>query len=70
MSHIKKLVATRTGKVSFRAHIRTNLKTITKTFKKKSDAVAFARKIEGSQDIIDALTDPILNQTFKAGTQC
>jgi len=64
MSHIKKLVSTRTGKVSFRAHIRTNLKTITKTFKKKSDAVAFVRKIEGSQDIIDALTDPILNQTF------
>lgn len=64
MAHIKTLVSPRTGKKSYRVHIRTPKKTLTKTFKKKTDAVAYSRKIEGSQDIIDSLTDPILNQTF------
>jgi len=39
MSHIKTLISARTGKKSYRVHIRTSTKTITKTFKKKSDAV-------------------------------
>ncbi len=64
MSHIKKLISSRTGKVSFRVHIRTNQKTITKTFKLKKDALAFSRTIEGNTGIKDSLTEPLLNQTF------
>jgi len=64
MSHIKKLVSDHTEKVSFRVHIRTNKKTITKTFKLKKDALSFARTIEGNTGIKDALTEPLLNQTF------
>lgn len=48
MAHIKKLISSITGKVSYRVHIRTNHNTITKTFKLKKEAVAFARVIEGN----------------------
>ena len=65
MAHIKKLTSARTGKVSFRVHIRANQKTITKTFKLKKDALSFARTIEGNSGIKDALTEPLLNQTFQ-----
>lgn len=64
MAHIKKLVSKKTGKVSFRVHIRTQLKTITKTFKLKKDAVSFAQTIEGNSGIKDALSEPLLNETF------
>lgn len=65
MAHIKKLISSRTGKVSFRVHIRTKQKTITKTFKLKKDALSFAQTIEGNSGIKDALTEPLLNRTFK-----
>ncbi|MCU7837013.1 MAG: tyrosine-type recombinase/integrase, partial [gamma proteobacterium symbiont of Taylorina sp.] len=64
MSHIKKLISAKTGKISFRVHIRTNQKTITKTFKLKKDALSFSRTIEGNANIKDALTEPLLNRTF------
>ena len=64
MSHIKTLISARTGKKSYRVHIRTSAKTITKTFKKKSDAVQFSRTIEGNKDVLNSLVDPFLNQTF------
>ncbi len=65
MAHIKKLVSPRTGKISYRVHIRTHQKTITKTFKLKKDAVSFAQTIEGNHNLKDVLTEPLLNQTFK-----
>lgn len=64
MAHIKKIVSTKTGKTSYRVFIKTSTKTITKTFKRKSDALAFSKTLEGNQDIQDILTHPILNQTF------
>ena len=64
MAHIKTLVSPRTGKKSYQVHIRTASKTITKTFKKKSDAVAFSRKVEGNTDILGILSNPLLEQTF------
>lgn len=65
MAHIKKLTSARTGKISYRVHIRTQQKTITKTFKLKKDALSFAQTIEGNSGIKDALTEPLLNQTFQ-----
>lgn len=61
MAHIKRLVSTATGKVSFRAVVRVGGKQLTKTRKRKSDVVEWARKIEGNSDLASSLIDPILN---------
>lgn len=64
MAHIKKIVSEKTGKVSYRVFIKTPIKTITKTFKKKSEASQFAKSIEGNADIQNLVTHPVLNQTY------
>lgn len=65
MAHIKTMLSIKTGKKSYRVFIKIpHKKTITKVFKKKSDAVKYSRTIEGNNDLKDSLVDPVLNQTF------
>ena len=64
MAHIRKLISERTGKVSYKVEIVTPTKRITKTFKKKTDATAFARRIEGNDILKDTLINDFLMQPF------
>ncbi len=58
MAYIRKLPS---GK--YQVQIRqTGLRPITKSFLKKKDATAFARKVEGDSKLAQALGDPVTNQ--------
>lgn len=61
MAHIKRLVSKSTGKISFRAVIRVDGKQLTKTRKRKSEVVEWARKLEGNPALASTLIDPVLN---------
>jgi len=62
--HIERKVSAITGKVTFKGYVRVGVKQLTKTCKKKSEVVAWARTIEGNSDIADSLVEPVLNLTF------
>ena len=51
--HIKKLVSERTGKVFYRVFIRTPQRTITKTFRTKTQARDYGREIESNIEAIN-----------------
>ncbi len=58
MAYIRKLPS---GK--YQVQIRQKgLRPISKSFQKKKDATAFARKVEGDSKLAQALGDPVTNQ--------
>ncbi len=51
--HIKKIVSERTGKISYRAYISSPQGQISKTFRTKTLARDYGRKIEGNGELLD-----------------